>query len=59
MTRPTDQQVSRAILQVMVDHERRGMACKCGAPFGDSIDERWHMANQVGKAVQMIGAEPA
>jgi hypothetical protein len=29
-----------------VHHERRGMACSCGASLGDQIDWNWHLSNE-------------
>lgn len=47
-----DTELSDVVARVLLDHEPRPMACKCGTPIGDSIDRRWHEANRVARAVR-------
>lgn len=44
------------IVKVQEDHFTRGMACFCGVPVGDSVDMRWHLANQIERALKQRGA---
>lgn len=43
------------IVTVMADHVTRGMSCFCGVPIGDNVDTRWHLANQIEKALKQRG----
>ena len=43
------------IVKVMEDHVTRGMFCLCGVPIGDSVDMRWHLANQIERALKQRG----
>jgi hypothetical protein len=53
---PSSVSTAYLIVKVMEDHVTRGMACVCGVPIGDMIDQRWHLANQIERALKQRGA---
>jgi hypothetical protein len=44
---PSDYEASKIAALALMAHEDAPWGCSCGAKFGDSIDRRWHLANQM------------